>query len=226
MTTSDPAVQPAWRRPTRGEHRWPAAVAVAVAIVLHIRLPIPMSVVNRWLLPGLETLLLVSLVIANPLRTNRESTALRLLGITLASTVGFATAWSVVTLVTGLVEGRFGGNASDLLVTGASILVTNVITFALLFWEFDRGGPAARAMGRADHPDFLFVQMQSPEMADPEWEPTFLDYFYVACTNSTAFSPTDTMPLSHWAKMTMLFESLVSLVTVVLVVARAVNVLD
>jgi uncharacterized membrane protein len=150
---------------------------------------------------------------------------LRVLGIALAATVGLATAWSVVSLVVGLVDGRFGNDAAALLSTGASILLTNIIAFTLLFWEFDRGGPAARAAGREEHPDFLFAQMQAPDMADPDWEPTFVDYLYLAFTNSTAFSPTDTLPLSRWAKMAMLFESLVSLVTVALVVARAVNVL-
>jgi uncharacterized membrane protein len=225
MTTSDPTAEPAWRRRTRGEHRWPALLAVAVVIVLQARLPEQMTVGSRWLLPGLEALLLVVLLVANPLRMDRESTVLRILGIALAAMVGLATAWSVMSLVLGLVGGRFGDDAPALLSTGGSILLTNVITFALLFWEFDRGGPAARAAGRAEHPDFLFAQMQVPDMADPEWEPTFVDYLYLAFTNSTAFSPTDTLPLSRWAKMTMLFESIVSLVTVVLVVARAVNVL-
>jgi uncharacterized membrane protein len=200
-------------------------LAVAVAIMLQTRLPAEMVVGSRWLLPGLGALLLVVLVIANPLRMNRESRVLRVLGIALASTVGIATAWSVVSLVLGLIDGRFGNNAPALLSTGGAIFLTNVITFALLFWEFDRGGPAARAAGRNDHPDFLFAQMQVPEMADPEWEPIFVDYLYLAFTNSTAFSPTDTLPLSRWAKTAMLFQSLVSLVTVALVVARAVNVL-
>ena len=196
-----------------------------MVIVLQTRLPDQMTVGGRWLLPGLEAVLLVVLLIANPLRMNRESTVLRILGIAVAALVGLATAWSVVSLVLGLVGGRFGDDAPALLLTGASILLTNVIAFALLFWEFDRGGPAARAAGREEHPDFLFAQMHVPDMADPEWEPTFVDYLYLAFTNSTAFSPTDTLPLSRWAKMTMLFESIVSLVTVVLVVARAVNVL-
>ena len=104
-------------------------------------------------------------------------------------------------------------------------VLTNVIVFALWFWEGDRGGPAARADADKPHPDFLFPQMQSPELASRDWEPTFLDYFYVAFTNATAFSPTDTMPLSAWAKLLMLTESVISLVTVLLVVARAVNVI-
>jgi uncharacterized membrane protein len=225
MTTSDRRATPAWRRATRGEHRWPALLAVTVVILLQIRLPEQLTAGSRWLLPAVETLLLVVLLVANPMRMNRDSSVLRVLGIALAATVGLATAWSVVSLVVGLVDGRFGNDAAALLSTGASILLTNIIAFTLLFWEFDRGGPAARAAGREEHPDFLFAQMQAPDMADPDWEPTFVDYLYLAFTNSTAFSPTDTLPLSRWAKMAMLFESLVSLVTVALVVARAVNVL-
>ncbi|HEY1971012.1 MAG TPA: hypothetical protein VGH89_23865, partial [Pseudonocardia sp.] len=84
---------------------------------------------------------------------------------------------------------------------------------------------AARAHARRRNPDFMFAQMQSPELADPNWEPAFVDYLYLSFTNATAFSPTDVLPLSRWAKMTMLAQSLVSLVTVALVIARAVNIL-
>jgi uncharacterized membrane protein len=99
-----------------------------------------------------------------------------------------------------------------------------VIVYALWFWEFDRSGPVARAQATDRIPDFLFPQMSDARL-DPDWHPTFLDYLYVSYTNATAFSPTDTMPLSRWAKMLMLVQSLVSLVTVGLVAARAVNVL-
>lgn len=221
MTVPDPA----WRRPTRGEHRWPALLAVAVAIALQLLLPEQMTPLPTWLLPTLEALLLVVLLVANPLHMDRGSQRLRLLGIGLAALVGVGTALAVVSLVAGLVSGRFGDDAAALLATGAGIWSTNVITFALLFWEFDRGGPADRAAGVEEHPDFLFPQMQAPDMVGPDWEPVFVDYLYLSLTNSTAFSPTDTLPLTRWAKGAMAFGSLVSLVTVALVVARAVNVL-
>jgi uncharacterized membrane protein len=216
---------PAWRRRTRGEHRWPALLAVAVAIGLQVALPDQMTPTPRWLLPGLEALLLMVLLVANPLHMDRESRRLRVLGIALAALVGLTTALSVVGLVVGLVDGRFGDDAPALLATGAAIWLTNVIAFALLFWEFDRGGPADRAAGVAEHPDFLFPQMQTPDVAAPDWEPVLVDYLYLSFTNSTAFSPTDTLPLSRWAKAAMLVQAMVSLVTVALVVARAVNVL-
>ena len=101
-----------------------------------------------------------------------------------------------------------------------------MIVFGLWYWEFDRGGPVARARADKPYPDFLFPQMSSPaELTPPDWEPEFVDYLYMSFTNATAFSPTDVMPLSRWAKLTMLAQSLVSIVTVALVVARAVNIL-
>jgi len=116
-------------------------------------------------------------------------------------------------------------NAGPLLVTGGAIWLTNVIVFGLWYWEFDRGGPVARALGTRPYPDFQFVQMTSRELAPPDWEPAFTDYLYLAFTNASAFSPTDVMPLSRWAKLAMALQSVISIVTVALIVARAVNIL-
>lgn len=150
---------------------------------------------------------------------------LRWLGLALISVISLANGWAAVRLVAGLVTGTEGEDAGPLLLTGGGIWLTNVIVFALWYWEWDRGGPMARARGHHQFADFLFVQMQNPETAPPDWEPAFLDYLYLSFTNSTAFSPTDVMPLSRWAKMLMMLQSSISLVTVVLVVARAVNIL-
>jgi uncharacterized membrane protein len=109
--------------------------------------------------------------------------------------------------------------------TGAAIWLTNIIAFAVWYWQLDRGGPAARAHARRTLPDFQFVQMQNPDLTHPDWEPQFVDYLYLSFTNATAFSPTDVMPLSRWAKLTMLGQSLISLATLALVIARAVNIL-
>ena len=103
--------------------------------------------------------------------------------------------------------------------------VTNIIVFALWYWEWDRGGPVARAQGLRPYPDFLYPQMTQPDLAPSEWQPNFLDYLYVSFTNVTAFSPTDTMPMSRWAKMLMLLQSAVALLTIAFVIARAVNIL-
>lgn len=216
---------PAWLRVTRGENRWPVAAAMVVAIGLQLALPDRLALQSRWLLPSLELAILIGLIIASPVRFNRESTPLRIASLTLAGLLSLANAWSATLLILGLVRGTEGNDAAALLSTGAAIWLTNIIAFAVWYWQFDRGGPAARAHARRRLPDFQFVQMQNPDLAHPDWEPQFVDYLYLSFTNATAFSPTDTMPLSRWAKLTMLGQSLVSLVTVALVIARAVNIL-
>ena len=216
---------PAWLRVTRGESRWPVAAAIGVAILLQVALPDRLTLMSRWVLPGLEFAVLVALIVANPIRFSRESRPLRLASLALTAILSLANAWSAGLLVTGLVAGREGEDAAALLSTGAAIWLTNIIAFALWYWQLDRGGPAARAHARRQLPDFQFVQMQSPELGHLEWEPGFVDYLYLSFTNATAFSPTDTMPLSRWAKMIMLVQSLVSLATIGLVIARAVNIL-
>ena len=219
-------VKPAWQRRTIGERRWQVAVCIAVAIGLQVAMPGRLVVLRPvWILPTLQGVLLVTLFLANPHRIDRESLVLRMLGLTLAALISFGNAWSVVRLAIGLVQGTEGENAGPLLVTGGAIWLTNVIVFALWYWEFDRGGPVARALGTRPYPDFQFVQMASPELAPPNWEPAFADYLYLAFTNASAFSPTDVMPLSRWAKLAMTLQSAVSIVTVALVVARAVNLL-
>jgi uncharacterized membrane protein len=218
--------QPAWRRKTRGETRWPVAVAIVVAGALQLSLPERLSVRPYWLLTALSVVMVVALMIVNPFRIDRESTVLRVGNLCVAGLVSVANGWSAARLVVGLVNGDSGvSSPRELLMSGGSIWLINVIVFALWYWEFDRGGPAARANGRKPVPDFLFPQMQAGDLAPEDWEPRFVDYFYVSFTNATAFSPTDTMPMSRWAKLTMLLQSAVSLVTVALVVARAVNIL-
>ncbi len=180
-----------------------------------------------WVLPALQGLLLVVLVVVNPHRINRESRALRTLSLILAGLLTFANAWSVERLTVGLVRGTEGSQAGPLLITGGAIWLTNVVAFAMWYWEFDRGGPVARALATNPYPDFQFPQMVSPpEMVPPNWEPMFADYLYLAFTNASAFSPTDVMPLSRWAKMAMTVQSIISIITVALVIARAVNILQ
>ena len=215
---------PAWRRVTDGEHRWPVALATAVAIGLQVALPDRLNLASRFLLPAVEAVMLVLLVSLNPNRVDRVSTPLRRLALALIAVGSLANAYSATQLVIGLVNGSLGRSAGPLLSTGAAIYLTNIIIFALWYWELDRGGPAARATAANTDPDFLFPQMATPQIADPDWEPAFADYLYVSFTNATAFSPTDTMPLTRWSKMIMLLQSAVSLVTVALVVARAVNI--
>jgi hypothetical protein len=217
--------RPSWLKPTQGEHRIPVVAAVAVAIVLQLALPSRLSIHPTWLLPTLEGALGLGLTIANPRRINRTSTALRTASVSLIVAVSASNAWSSVELVKGIIDGvKADANAGSLLGSGASIYLTNVIVFALWYWEWDRGGPYARSQALRPHPDFLFANMTAPELSRPDWAPTFVDYLYLSFTNATAFSPTDTLPLSRWAKLLMLLQSGVALITVALVVSRAVNI--
>lgn len=106
-----------------------------------------------------------------------------------------------------ILTGRVSGDATGLLASGAAIYLTNIVAFGIWYWELDRGGPFARAVGHHRYPDFLFPQMASPDLAPPHWTPRFVDYLYVSFTNVVAFSPTDTLPLSRWTKMLMAAQS-------------------
>jgi len=214
---------PAWLRPTKGEHRLPVTIVLAIIVALQLRMPEDLAFPPKFLLPAFEVLLYALLIFLNPKRISRETLLARGAGLLLVLIASLATAWSVFRLVYELATGH-GGKAVPLLINGGSIWLTNVIVFALWYWEFDRGGPAARAHARVMHPDFLFTQMTVPELVNRDWEPGFIDYLYLSFTNATAFSPTDTLPLVRWAKVTMMFQSAISLVTVALVVARAVNI--
>lgn len=216
---------PAWRRRTAGEPRWAASIAVCVAIGLQITLPRSLEMPPRWLLPVVGVALLLGIAIANPRVSDKRSRGLRASGVVLIGVLSLANAVSAGRLIVALTQGTATEDAGLLLRWGGAIWLTNVVVFAMWYWELDRGGPAARALGEREYPDLLFTQMATPHVAPPDWEPLFLDYFYLAFTNATAFSPTDVLPLSRWAKMLMLIQSAVSVSTLVLVVARAVNIL-
>ncbi|WP_235502841.1 MULTISPECIES: hypothetical protein [unclassified Kitasatospora] len=219
--------RPAWRRPTDGEERWAVTLAILTAVALQLVLPDRLTIEPHWLLPGLEIALLLALAAIHPhRRLNRSSYALRGLGLSLVAAISLANGWSAVKLVRELLHGTGPSGALALLGTAGAVWVTNVIAFALWYWEWDRGGPAARAEGTKDYPDFLFPQMQQQGIAAPDWQPYFGDYLYVAFTNATAFSPTDTMPLNLWVKLLMMTQAAVSMIIVLLVVARAVGILQ
>jgi uncharacterized membrane protein len=215
---------PAWLRKTEGEGRLAVSIAALAAVALQLLTPRELAFQPRWALPALELLLFVLLTVGNPTRIKRESRLLRAAGFLLLGAASLAVAWSVVLLVWRLAHGQGPKDAGPLLLAGGTIWLTNVIVFALWYWDLDRGGPAARANARRPHPDFLFSEMTAPELVHRDWEPGFVDYLYLSFTNATAFSPTDTLPLTRWAKLTMMFQSAISLVTVALVVARAVNI--
>ena len=219
------ALRPVWATATAGENRLPVSFVVAIAVGLQLALPARLAFKPLWLLPSLEGALLIGLVAANPRRINRSSKLLRSASLTLIGLTSLANAWSAVALIRGLVGGTEGSKAGPLLASGGAIYVTNIIVFALWYWDFDRGGPVARSLGTDRFPDFYFPQFDIPQYAPTDWAPEFFDYLYTSFTNATAFSPTDVMPLSRWAKAIMLVQSAISLVTVALVVARAVNIL-
>jgi uncharacterized membrane protein len=215
----------AWGIPSREERRWPASLAVLAAIVLQVVLPdnLIRGLGPRWLVPALEGLLILALTFASPSRIV-ESRRLRRASVTLIALISSANVVSLLELIGALLHGTKAGGR-PLVYASVPIWLTNVIVFGLWYWELDRGGPAARL--RADHPrpDFMFPQQTLPGVA-PGWTPNFLDYFYTSFTNATAFSPTDTMPLTAWAKLLMMLQSLASLLIVALVVSRAVNILS
>jgi uncharacterized membrane protein len=217
---------PAWRRRTQGEQRWPGAVAVLSMIVLQLLLPDRLTVFSRWALPAVELIIIGLLAAMHPGDMERRSARLRRTGLTLIVVASLGNAWAALRLVLDIATGVETGTAAQLLMAGGDVWLINVLTFAVWYWELDRGGPLERALGTEEHPDFLFPQMTTPDMAPNDWEPRFLDYLFLAFTNSTAFSPTDTLPLSRGAKVGMLLQSAISLITAALVVAKAVNALQ
>jgi uncharacterized membrane protein len=220
-------------RQDRPEPRWPVSVAVILAIVFQGLLPSSLALRPIWLhyaLFGLELALIIILFAANPIRIERMSRPIRTASIMLIFLITAANAASALSLVHEIVANHLPAinpqsAAIDLFLSGAAIWGTNVIAFALWYWEFDRGGPVSRLQGRREFPDLLFTQMSEPELTPPGWGPRFVDYLYFSFTNATAFSPTDVLPLARWAKLTMLVQSVLSLVLGVLVIARAVNIL-
>ena len=215
----------AWRSVTREEPRVQVTVAVLVAIALMVALPARVANRPRGVLPGLAVLLLIGVFVAKSARLERRGRLLRIASLALIAVMSLSNAASAGRLIVDLVRAEGIRDPAQLLLTGAAIWLTNVIVFGLWYWEFDRGGPVERAAGVRPYPDFTFPQMTSPELAPPSWEPGFVDYLYMSFTNAMAFSPTDVMPMTRWAKLTMLAQSLISVVTVALVIARAVNIL-
>jgi hypothetical protein len=149
----------------------------------------------------------------------------RRIALGLIAIVGAANIYSLGALTHFLLHHKVG-NGRQLILSGVLIWLTNFLIFGLWYWELDRGGPGRRAAGRDGAPDFLFPQMNDDRIEPAGWRPTFFDYLYVALTNAAAFSPTDTMPLTVSAKAVMGAQSLVSIVTIGLIVSRAVNILQ
>ena len=209
-----------------GESRWPPVAAVVVFLLLNVAvrvwLPVEGALDARWLLPGIEAVLIAVLVTSDP-SGPEERRRLRRVALVLVGLLVTAALWATAVLVADLIRGKGVANdASELLAEGAIVWLGNNLAFALLYWLLDGGGPNARSR-RAKPLDLAFTQHMSPELAPPGWRPVFLDYLHLGFTNATAFSPTDVMPLTHRAKYAMVLHSTLALALFGLVVARAVN---
>jgi hypothetical protein len=204
---------------------WPAQLAAGAALLLYLTLPHTLIMGPKGLVPAVEGVLLAGLVITTPRRHHRQSSGLRAAVVGLLALVSLTTLVSLILLARFLLNGRDAGGHA-LLFAGAVLWLTNVLVFGIWYWELDGGGPGLRLRrdARSAGSDFLFPQMTQPQLA-ARWRPSFIDYLYTSYTNATAFSPTDTLPLSAVAKLLMAIQSLTALVTILLVVARAVNVL-
>jgi len=215
------------------ESRWEAAPAVVVVIAFQILLAVlsqrqgwklwyfPWWV---WLIPVVpEVALLAALAWDRPRRRLEQMGIRREAGLSLLALIGLGNTLLLVAVIASLVRGdeKSGG---QLLLKAVVVWGTNSITYGLWFWALDRGGPVKRLRADPPPPDWQFPQMENPELAEPGWQPHLVDYQYVSFTNSIAFSPTDSMPLTRRAKLLMLSEAAVSAVTILLVAARAVNI--
>ncbi|MEU8712146.1 hypothetical protein ACWC6I_17625 [Streptomyces sp. NPDC001414] len=224
------------RHQRRGEARLPGVAATLTAIALYLFLPQQLLVAPRFVLPALEFLLLVPLIAVNPRRLTRQTRALRVMSLTLVAVIAASNLLALGTLIHELVTAEVK-DGSALLVASLQIWLTNILVFGLAYWELDRGGPVSRTQvprERLPLADFRFSQDENhdavQEVSDgssrsSDWVPTLMDYLYVSVTNSTAFSPTDTMPLSSRAKVLMSVQSVAALLTSLLVIARAVSIL-
>jgi hypothetical protein len=211
----------------RGEHWWPVALAIVVVVALHVALPAKYRINPPWVLPAVLLGLLAALIIGDPGRIDRQKTWLR---ITTGAVIALLTLGNLAAaarlIVDMLTSNRlFANNATGLLATGGVVWATNVIAFALWYWDLDRGGAAARAHHPYASPAFVFAEMQHTDYTPPGWVPKFADYLSLAFWTATAFSPTDVSAIKRWAKLLMMTEAVVSLVIGVLVIARAINIL-
>jgi len=211
------------------EPRWPVAVTlggfIVITVVLRVAQPHRESLGPPWLVPSIEVALLVALIAADPSQLGRRRRWLRPVAIGLVFALAATAAVSTAVLISDLVRGgKVTESATSLLASGALIWLGNCLIFGLLYWLLDSGGPYARHRKEYDYPDFAFTQQMSPELAPPGWRAQYVDYLILGLTTSTAFSPTDVMPMARWAKLTMALQSLISLTVIGLVIARAVNV--
>ena len=202
------------------------ALAVLATGLLRALLPDQLRVGNRWLLLVIVVVFLGVLIIGDPGRIDRDRPWLRVLTVGMIGVITVANAGSAVALAVDIVNGNFAytGNGKMLFVGGSAIWLTNIIAFALWYWELDRGGPVARARGSAVPPALIFPEMSNPDYVGTDWYPKFVDYFHFSFSTATSFSPPDVSAIKPWMKLTMIAEEATSLILAVLVISRAVNI--
>ena len=203
------------------------AVAALSAVGLHQLMPGDFRVSPHWMYPAFMVVFLVILVVGDPGRIDRQRRWLKLTTGLMIGLITLVNAFSVGRLVDGiLTKGHSFDTAGQLLIIGAVVFLTNVIAFALWFWDLDGGGPAARAAGSSRQPTaFVFPEMTVPELVAASWYPQFIDYLALSFNTATAFGPADVSAIRPWAKLMMIAEATISLALATLVVARAVNIL-
>ena len=209
----------------REDPLWPGQLALAVVVTLGLTLPERLTVGPTWLMPAAEAVGVIGLIAATPRRNPRPSRRRRAFTLALIGLVSATYLASLWLLVHFLVKG--GKTAGHPLISAGVVLwVDNVLLFAIWYWLLDRGGPLTYKDSDV-RPDLMFTQMtDEAHKLYPHWGPNFFDYLYLSLTNASAFSPTDTLPLTRGAKLVMGIQSVASLVTVGLVLARAVNILS
>jgi hypothetical protein len=208
-----------------GEHRWQMVAAALVALGIHQLLPVTFRVAPLWLYPGTMSVFLVLLIAGDPGVVDRERRWLRVVTGLLIALIALSNLFSAIRLIDGILNGeRTLEDPNTLLGIGAGIWVTNVIAFALWYWDTDGGGAAARVRyGAWARPAFVFPEMHLAETVGADWYPQFVDYLALSFNTATAFSPTDVSAIKRWAKLLMILESTVSLALATLVVAKAIN---
>lgn len=204
---------------------WHLQLTVLAAIGLQLTLPSHYVFGSRWVLIVTEILLLVALSFTTPKEKVFRSLGRRINVFLLIAAIGLTNIYALLQVADKLLGSGQIQNGRDLIMSAINIYLTNIIIFALLYWEMDGGGPGQRLATSAYDQDFMFPQAQNTDYKHPHWRPTFIDYLYVSSTNAMAFSPTDTMPLSRRAKLLMLAQATISLVAIALVAARAINIL-
>lgn len=205
---------------------WHVQATILAVIILQVTLPDRFSVGPRFGLPILETILLLllnrtarrTLVVKNILR--------RVNSVSVLVLIGLGNMYALQRLSHDLLVGGRISNGHALIRAAINIYLTNIVVFALLYWEIDGGGPSKRTARSPKERDFVFAQMTLKDFVHPSWRPSFVDYLALSGTNALAFSPTDTLPITPRAKLLMLVQAFVALSTLGLAAARAVNILS